>query len=125
MSFDRKRNIFKCFSCNTTGDTIALVKMVTNKTFRDCVSFIIGEDFNTDIKFKPKPIIQDGLIFFCDKCNRKINKLAWMIFSYEDTNKYCDYCATQVYNLLVWESLYLENNQKRGQNEKNCEETKS
>jgi len=43
LSFDKKRNIFKCFGCGIGGDGIELVKMMEKKNFKEACEWIIAE----------------------------------------------------------------------------------
>ena len=42
LSFDTRTNLFKCFGCGESGDTIALAQKVKGCTFIEAVEFILG-----------------------------------------------------------------------------------
>jgi len=51
MSFDKKNNIFKCFSCGFKGDTIKLVMKCKNIGFTEAINFILGPEYTNTIAY--------------------------------------------------------------------------
>jgi len=52
LSFDPRRNIFKCFGCEIKGDVISLVQMILKISYRDAVQwlsdeYLMGRQYNT------------------------------------------------------------------------------
>ena len=56
MSFVKEINIFKCYSCPFTGDTIKFVRTITNLGFRGAVELILNENSTQRTGYSVKPL---------------------------------------------------------------------